>query len=207
MSHIYLRRRYIKSFAMVKRNRGVVAYCTPYVRIESESKMESHRILKRLKPMLEFMIKRDGETIFKYKRKRDLLVWRGQMVIAYLLSQGNVGTQTSTWKAVASENDTMPNMGDDSGDPLNNEFYPIIGSPTSVTYDFNPTVKPNAEYQTQAELIIEATIISDRNATLRKIGIIDTIEPPEQHIIFEDAVIPRNINTNDEIYIRYTIPL
>lgn len=207
MSHIYTEKRYIKSFAKVRRSGKTVEHCTPYTRFENESKMESHRIIRRLKAILEFRIIRSGVTIFKYRRKRDLLVWRGQMIFAYLLSQGSVGTATSTWRAVASENDVMPNMADDSGNPLNNEFYPVIGSPTSVTYSFNPTVKPNAGYQTQAELIIEATVISDRNATLRKIGIIDMVEPPNQHIIFEDAVVPRNIQTNDEIYIRYTIPL
>ena len=207
MSHIYLQKRYTKSFALIKRNERIVGYCTPYTRFESEGRMGTHRILRRLKPILMFIVKRNGKTIYKYKRKRDLLVWRGQMVMAYLISQGNVGTSTSAWKAVASENDVMPNMADDSGNPLNVEFYPIIGLPVNVTYKFNPLIKPYATHQTQAELVIEATIISDRNATLRKIGIIDSNEPPEQNIIFEDAVIPKNIQQNDEIYIRYTIPL
>lgn len=169
--------------------------------------VKTHRIRTRMKPNLLIVISKDGKEIYRYKRKRDLLVWRGQCVMAYLLSQGSVGTSTSVWKAVASENSTMPDMGDDSGNPLNNEFYPIIGSPVNVTYSFQPTVKPSAGYQTIAELIIEATVISNGQKTLRKVGIIDSNNPPNQNIIFEDAVVPRSVSYNDQIYIRYTIPL
>jgi hypothetical protein len=169
--------------------------------------IKAHRIRRRLKPRVEIRIIRNGEIIYEYKRKRDLLVWRGQSIFAYLLSQGNVGTSTSEWKAVASENDTMPDMGDDSGDPLNNEFYPVIGSPVSVTYTFEPDVKPSGGFQTMAELIIEGTVTSDGSKTLRKIGIIDSNTSPNQHIIFEDAVLPRSVVNGDKIYIRYTIPL
>jgi len=166
-----------------------------------------HRITRRLKGRFELRIIRNGETIYRFKRTRDLLVWRGQMIFAYLLSQGAVGTSTDTWQVIASENNVSPDMGDDSGEPLNNEFNPVIGSPVNVSYDFNPTIKPSAGYQTQADLIIYGTVISDRNATLRKIGIIDDVSPPNQHIIFEDAIVPRDVLENDEIYIQYTVPL
>ena len=167
----------------------------------------SDRAIRRLKPKVEIRIIRNGKTIYKYRRKRDLFVWRGQMIFAYLLSQGNIGTETGTWQVVASENDVMPDIGDDSGDPLNNEFNPVIGTPTNVSYDFNPTIKPSGFYQVISDLIIYGTVTVDRDATLRKVGIIDDLSPPNQHIIFEDAVVPRNVLTNDEIVIRYTIQL
>ena len=129
------------------------------------------------------------------------------MVIANLLSQGALGTSTGTWRAVASENDTMPDMGDDSGDPINNEFSPLIGSLVDVTYDFNPTVKPSGGYQTIGDLMIEGTVVSDGSKTLRKIGIIDNVAVPNQNIIFEDAVIPKDVVLNDEILVRYTMPI
>jgi len=167
----------------------------------------SDRAIRRLKPKVEIRIIRNGETIYKYRRRRDLFVWRGQMIFAYLLSQGAVGTSTGTWQVVASENDVMPDVGDDSGDPLNNEFNPVIGSPVNATYDFNPTIKPSGFYQVISDLIIYGTVIADRDATLRKVGVIDDLSPPNQHIIFEDAVVPRDIMVNDEIMIRYTIQL
>jgi len=166
-----------------------------------------HRARRRIKPRFEVRIIRNGDIVYRFKRTRDLLVWRGQTIFAYLLSQGAVGTSTGTWYVVASENDVMPDMGDDSGNPLNNEFNPVIGTPVNVSYDFNPTIKPSGGYQVIADLIIEGTITADRDATLRKVGVIDNLSPPDQHIILEDAVVPRNILTNDEIYIRYTIPL
>jgi len=167
----------------------------------------SDRAIRRLKPKVEIQIKRNGKTVYKYRRKRDLFVWRGQMIFAYLLSQGNVGTETGTWQVVASENDVMPDVGDDSGDPLNNEFNPVIGTPANVEYDFNPTIKPSGFYQVISDLIIYGTVTVDRDATLRKVGVIDDLSPPNQHIIFEDAVVPRNVLANDEIVIRYTIQL
>ena len=167
----------------------------------------SDRAIRRLKPKVEIQIKRNGKTVYKYRRKRDLFVWRGQMIFAYLLSQGNVGTETGTWQVVASENDVMPDVGDDSGNPLNNEFNPVIGTPVNVSYDFNPTIKPSGFYQVISDLIIYGTVTVDRDATLRKVGVIDDLSPPNQHIIFEDAVVPRNVLTNDEIVIRYTIQL
>ena len=170
-------------------------------------KVRNNRARKRIKPMVEIRIIRNGKTIYEYKRKRDLFVWRGQMIFAYLLSQGAVGTNTGTWQAIASENDVMPDVGDDSGDPLNNEFNPVIGSPVNVTYDFNPTIKPSGFYQVISDLIIYGTVTADRDATLRKVGIIDNLSPPNQHIIFEDAVVPRNILNGDEVFIRYTIQL
>jgi len=167
----------------------------------------SDRTIRRLKPKVEIRIIRNGETIYKYKRRRDLFVWRGQMIFAYLLSQGAVGTSTGTWQVVASENDVMPDVGDDSGDPLNNEFNPVIGSPVNVTYDFNPTIKPSGFYQVISDLIVYGTVITDRDATLRKVGVIDNLSPPNQHIIFEDAVVPRDILNGDELFIRYVIQL
>ncbi|RLE48638.1 MAG: hypothetical protein DRJ18_01610 [Candidatus Methanomethylicota archaeon] len=169
--------------------------------------IKAHRMIKYIKPKLLLKIIRNGKTIFKYKRKRDLLVYDGQLAIAYLISRGAVGIETGNWLAVASENTSSPNMADSSGDPLNNEFNPVIGSPVSVTWSFQPTVRPSAYYQTQAEIIIEGTVVSDRYATFRKMGIIDDFSPPNQHIIFEDAVIPKNVEPNDNIYIRYTIPI
>jgi len=171
------------------------------------SVFKPHRMIRRLKPRYELRVIRNGVEIYKFKRKRDLLVYCGQMIFAYLLSQGNVGTATSTWQVVASENDVMPDMGDDSGNPLANEFNPQIGSPVNVSYDYNPDVKPSGGYQTHFDLIIYGTVISDGSKTLRKIGIIDTVAVPNKHIVFEDAVVPKDVILNDEIYIRYTIPL
>jgi len=168
--------------------------------------VKPHRTIRRLKGRYELRIIRNGEEIYHFKRTRDLLVWRGQMIFAYLLSQGAVGTSTDTWQVVASENSVMPDMGDDSGNPLANEFNPVIGSPVNVSYDYNPDVKPSGGYQTVFDLIIYGTVISDGSKTLRKIGIIDTVSTPNKHIIFEDAVVPKDIILNDEIYIRYTIP-
>ena len=170
-------------------------------------RIKAHRILRRIKPRFMVKIIRNGETIFKYRRKRDLLVYDGQLAIAYLVSRGAIGIETGNWMVVASENTSSPNMADSSGDPLNNEFNPVIGSPVYASWDFNPTVRPSAYYQTQAEIIIEGTVISDRYATFRKMGVIDDLSPPNQHIILEDSVIPKDIIPNDNIYIRYTIPI
>lgn len=172
---------------------------------------------------------RGDDKVLEYRRKRDLFVWRGQMIFGYLLSMGKVGTNTPIWKTVASENDTIPDMGDDSGDPTNNEFSPLIGSLVNVSYDFNPIIKPSGGYQAYADLMIEATIISDGSKTLRKVGIIDEkgnsfavlplrrMFPAEQEdnihyrnggsIIFEDSVVPFPVILNDEIFIRYTVQL
>jgi len=169
------------------------------------SKLRTSLTLRNIKPKVQVNVKRNGKTIWKFKRKRDLLVWRGQSIFAYLLSQGNVGTSTGTWKVVASENNVMPDMSDDSGNPEENEFYPLIGTPANVTYDFEPAVKPSGAFQTYAVLTIKGTVVSDGNKTLRKIGIIDSVSPPNRHIIIEDMVVPRDVITNDEIEIIYTI--
>lgn len=161
----------------------------------------------RIKMMVEVICKRNGKEVYHFERKRDLLVWRGQSILANLLSLGAVGTVTSTWKVVASENEDMPDMGDDSGHPEIFEFNPLIGTPVEVSYDFIPTIKPNGIYQTLAELIIEGTVTSDGNKTLRKIGIIDSNPTPMRNIIVEDAVIPRGVITDEEILIRYIVPL
>jgi len=171
------------------------------------SNVRPHRTRIRLKGMYEITIVRNGEPIYHFKRKRDLLVWRGQMVFANLLSQSAIGTATNTWKAIASENNVMPDMGDDSGDPEANEFLPMIGLLVDVTYEFQPDVKPSGAYQTIGDIIIKGTVISDGVKTLRKIGIIDTVVTPNRNIIFEDAVVPYNTILNDEIRIQYTIPL
>lgn len=175
--------------------------------IDGLVKVNLSTMMRRMKGKLELRVIRNGETIHSFKRKRDLLVWRGQSIFAYLLSQGAVGTDTDSWFVIASENDVMPDMGDDSGDPEENEFDPVIGTPVGVGYDFNPTVKPSGAYQTFADIIIDGTVISDGSKTLRKVGIIDGITPPNKHIVFEDSVIPFNVIEDDEIYIRYTIQL
>jgi len=161
----------------------------------------------RLKPRYEIKIIRNGIEVYRFKRKRDLLVWRGQSIIAYLLSQGAVGTPTSTWKLVASSNEDNPDMGDDSGDPLNNEFYPTLGTPATVSYDFEPSEKTSGSYQIIATLKIYGTITASTSGTLRKIGIIDSGTPPNQRIIIEDAVVPASVNQNDQIQITYYIQL
>ena len=163
------------------------------------------RTRRRLKPKVHVIVMRNGDKIYEYRRKRDLFVWRGQSIFAYLLSQGDKGTSTGTWRVVASENNTIPDMGDDSGDPVNNEFSPIIGSLVNVAYDFQPTVKPSGGYQTYADLIIDGTVTVTGSATLRKIGVIDDVATPNQNIVFEDSVIPVAVIANDTIYIRYTI--
>ena len=171
------------------------------------SMVKTHRMTRRIKGMVEIRIVRNGHEIFRFKRKRDLFVWRGQMVFVYLLSQGNIGTETSAWYVLASENSTAPNMGDDSQTPDATEFDPLIGSPVSVTYDFDPSVKPSGGYQTYADLIIDGTVISNGSKTLRKVGLIDKIGGVYTNIIFEDAVVDKSVILNDEIYIRYTIQL
>jgi len=161
--------------------------------------------LQRIKPRVEVEIIRNGKTIWKFKRKRDLLVWRGQMILAYLLSQGAIGTPTDTWLAVASENDVLPDMSDDSGDPELNEFYPLVGTSVAVSYTFAPDVKPSGAYQVYATLTIEGTVISTGNKTLRKVGIIDSVPVANRHIIVEDSVVPQTVILNDQILVRYII--
>jgi hypothetical protein len=158
---------------------------------------------------LRYMVRliRGGDVVYQKKRTRDLLVWRGQSVLAYLISQGAVGTSTSVWKVIASSNNTTPNMSDDSGNPEANEFSPSIGTPIAVSYTFEPTNKPSATSQVLATLKIQGTIISSGISTLRKIGIIDNVATPNRHIIVEDAVIPVEVITNDELEITYFIPL
>ena len=170
------------------------------------TKLLCARALRRIKPRIHITIWRNGDKVLEFKRRRDLFVWRGQSIFAYLLSQGAVGTGTGTWRVIASENDTMPDMGDDSGDPMANEFSPMIGSVVNVTYEFQPTVKPSGMAQARADLIISGTVISDGSKTLRKVGVIDDVATPNQHIIFEDSVVPFNVILNDEIDIRYTVP-
>lgn len=164
-------------------------------------------MLRRRKFMYIYRIIRNGVTIKEVKRKRDLLVWRGQMVIAYLLSQGGVGTATTTWKVIGSSNSTTPNMSDDSGNPEANEFNPTVGTPASVTYTFEPTNKPSSEAQTYAHLKVKGSITVTVNTTVRKIGIIDQIATPNRHIIVEDAVVPVAVLNGDILEIEYWYPL
>jgi hypothetical protein len=153
--------------------------------------------------MYQLRIIRDGMPIYAVRRKRDLLVWRGQSILAYLLSQGAVGTNTNTWKMIISSNNDTPNMNDDSGDPEANEFSPVIGTPQAVTYTFEPTVKPNANMQTYAQLKLQASITVTSNTTVRKMGIIDSIDLPNRHIIVEDAVVPVAVLTGDIVEVTY----
>jgi len=165
------------------------------------------RYIQRIKPKWELKVIRNGHVVYHKKRTRDLLVWRGQSILAYLVTQGAKGTETGIWKVVASENSVAPDMGDDSGNPENNEFSPLIGTPVEVTYDFQPTVKPSGSYQTYAEISFEGTVTSDGNKTIRKIGVIDDIAPPNRNIFCEDSVVPYSVILNDEIFIRYVIQL
>ena len=165
------------------------------------------RYITKIKPKWEVKIIRSGDVVYHKKRTRDLLVWRGQTILAYLITQGAKGTATGTWKVIASENSDAPDMGDDSGDPEDNEFNPVIGTPVVVTYDFEPTIKPSGSYQTYAEIIFEGTVVSDGNKTLRKIGVIDSVALPNRHILTEDSVVPFPVVLNDDIFIRYVIQL
>jgi len=161
----------------------------------------------KIKPMWSLMIHRNGDLIYHKKRIRDLFVWRGQSIFAYLLSQGVVGTATSTWYVVASENANAPDMGDDSGNPDANEFSPLIGTPVAVTYEFEPTVKPSGWGQTYALITIKGTVTSDGSKTLRKIGIRDNVAIPNRHIVCEDSVVPFSVILNDTIEISYMVRL
>jgi len=204
--------RYIKGFALVKRNGNIIRKLTPFKVFEVERQTQAverktNERMTRIKPKWEIKIMRNGKKVCHKKRIRDLLVWRGQTILAYLLSQGVVGTATASWKVVASENEDAPDMGDDSGDPEANEFNPLIGTPADATYDFNPTVKVSGGYQTYADLVIKGTVVSDGSKTLRKIGIIDTVTVPNRHIVVADSVVPFSVLLNDEIYIEYTVQL
>jgi hypothetical protein len=174
---------------------------------DRSEKVGAVRYITRIKPKWEIKVIRGGDVVYHKKRIRDLLVWRGQSILAYLVTQGAKGTATDTWKVIASENTIAPDMGDDSGDPEANEFDPIIGTPVAVTYDFQPTIKPSGSYQTYAEISFEGTIVSDGTKTLRKIGVIDDVAPPNRHIFCEDSVVPFPVVENDELYIRYVIQL
>ena len=167
----------------------------------------SHVTRKRIKFMYAYRIIRNGEVVKEVKRQRDLLVWRGQMVLAYLLSQSAVGTSTSTWKAVVSSNSTTPDMGDDSGNPESNEFSPTLGTPATVTYSFEPTNKSSGAMQNYSHLKITGSITLTSSGTLRKIGIIDNVATPNRHIIVEDAVVPVTVYVSDVIEVEYWIPL
>jgi len=161
----------------------------------------------RVKPMWSLTIRRNGKLIYHKKRERDLFVWRGQSIFAYLLSQGAVGTSTGAWYVVASENSNAPDMGDDSGNPDANEFSPLIGTPVVVSYEFEPMVKPSGWGQTYAILTIKGTVTSNDTKTLRKIGIRDNVAIPNRHIVCEDSVVPFNVILGDTIEIAYTVQL
>ena len=223
MSHYVYHRiatfiRYVKGEAIVRRNGNIIRSRNAHTIFDVPRPLQSvspesgkikvsgcvQREL-RIKPKWAILVRRNGELIHKEERIRDLLVWRGQSIFCNLLSQGAVGTATDTWYAVASENSTAPDMGDDSGDPDANEFNPLIGTPVAVTYTFEPDVKPSGLYQTIAVLTIKGTVISDGSKTLRKIGIRDSVAIPNRHIIVEDSLVPFDVILNDEIEVRYTV--
>lgn len=159
--------------------------------------------LKGIRIMYKFQVVRNGEPIYEAKRTRDLCVWIGQKVLAYLISQGAVGTATSTWYVIASSNEDSPDMGDNSGDPEANEFNPQIGTKVEVSYSFEPETKPSSGAQLIAQLHITGTITVGADATLRKIGIIDGVATPNRNIIVEDAVVPIAVLNGDTIPIDY----
>jgi hypothetical protein len=208
--------RFIKSYSSVIHNGKTVNRLPVIKAFTAERKTQTSKegittsaeeSIVHIKPKYEVKVIRNGEQVYHVKRTRDLLVWRGEMVLANLLSQGAVGTDTADWKVLASENDTVPDMGDDSGNPELNEFSPLIGTPVSVSYDFTPTVKVSGGYQTISELTIRGIVVSDGSKTVRKIGIIDTVSTPNRNIIVEDSVVPFNVVLNDQIQIIYTIPM
>lgn len=168
-------------------------------------KIKTNKPIVRIKPKWELKIYRSGELVYWDKRYRDLYLWRGQMIFAYLLSQGAVGSSTGIFRMIVSENEDIPNMGDDSGNPEANEFNPLIGTPVNALFDFEPTIKPNSYYQTYATLKIYGTVISDGSKTVRKMGIIDSKAIPNRGIIVADSVVPVGVILNDELYIQYTI--
>jgi len=168
---------------------------------------KAHRALREIRPRYGFKVIRGGEVVYRRWEGADLLVWRGQMSLAYLISQGSTGSAVGAFMLVASENDTMPDMGHDSGDPEANEFSPVIGTPITGTWWFEPTVKPTGQYQLSGWLFYEGDVVADRDCTLRKMGIIDTTPTPNRRIITEDRVVDVPILLNDLIRIRYFFPL
>jgi hypothetical protein len=157
--------------------------------------------------MYQLEIIRNGETIKKIRRKRDLLTWRGQMVLANLLSQGAVGTATSTWYIVVSGNTTTPNMNDDSGDPEATEFSPLRGVSVTVSYAFSPSQKPNSNAQTYATFTVTGTVTVTSAGNVTKIGIRDNVATPNRHIIVEDAVVPQAVLVDDLCAVTYFLQM
>jgi len=168
---------------------------------------KAHRALREIRPRYGFKVIRGGEVVYRRWEGADLLVWRGQMSLAYLISQGSTGSAVGAFMLVASENSDMPDMGHDSGNPEANEFSPIIGTPITGTWWFDPTVKPTGQYQLSGWLYYEGDVVADRDCTLRKMGIIDTTPTPNRRIITEDRVVDVPILLNDLIRIRYFFPL
>jgi hypothetical protein len=169
--------------------------------------MASSELAKRFKLMYEYKLIRNGVTIKQVKRTRDLLVWRGQSVLAGLLSQGAVGTAASVWKVAVSSNSTTPNMNDDSGNPLANEFSPSLGTPVAVDYAFIPADKSNSNWQTIATLTIHGAITITTSSTIRKIGIIDSVAPNNCHIVVEDEVVDVATLINDVCDVTYILQI
>jgi hypothetical protein len=136
--------------------------------------------------MYQYRIIRNGVEVIRRKRKRDLLVWRGLSVLADLISQGALGSDTSAWKVVVSGNETSPNMGDDSGVPLSTEFNPSLGTPSLVSWYFYPEDKVDGNAQVIATLTLTGTVEILTGGTIHKLGVIDS-NVSHQNIIVEDA--------------------
>jgi hypothetical protein len=124
-------------------------------------------------------------------------------VIAGLISQGEVGSDTSAWKVYVSGNTVTPNMGDDSGEPLTNELNPSLGTPQPVTWNFSPSEAVSGEAQLVGTLTLTGIVTVTTEGNIRKIGIIDSGTPPNQRIVVEDSVVPQSVIVGDNVEITY----
>jgi hypothetical protein len=124
-------------------------------------------------------------------------------VLANLISQGSVGSSTTTWKVFVSGNTVTPNMGDDSGDPLNNELSPSLGTPASITWSFSPANKVSGEAQLVGTLSLVGTVTISTEGNIRKIGIIDSGSSPNQRLVVEDAVVSQAVIIGDNVEVTY----
>jgi hypothetical protein len=124
-------------------------------------------------------------------------------VVANLISQGSVGSSTAAWMVFVSGNTVTPNMGDDSGDPLNTELSPSLGTPASITWTFSPEAKVSGEAQLVGTLSLVGTVTISSEGNIRKIGIIDSNTSPNQRLIVEDAVVSQSVIVGDNVEITY----
>lgn len=152
-------------------------------------------------------IVRNGIEIKRIKRKRDLLTWRGMDVMVGLLSQGAVGHVSGVWKAYVSGNTVTPNMGDDSGDPFNNELDPLLGDIATMTWSFSPSTKVTGETQLVGSVILTGIVNITLAGNIRKIGIVGSSGVSSYYIIVEDAVISQLVIIGDNIEITYFLQL